>query len=430
MPAERNASSDPSTRNGDMRYAMTAPGSVEHVPALGLERYLLRAVLEQLGRPPMCLILWDGSSVVPRDVEPECSLHVADRGALWALVKNPEYQFPAMYVQGRVGRGDDLERVLEVVHRTRRNVDPKSLRRRLYAALMRPRPGSLASARENIHSHYDLGNEFYKLWLDEKMVYTCAYFPTPEASLEMAQTAKMDLVCRKLRLRSGERVVEAGCGWGALALHMARHYGVKVRAFNISNEQLEWAREQAAEQRLDDVVEFVEGDYREIDGRYDAFVSVGMLEHVGPRHYPELAGVMDRCLPSDGRGLVHTIGTDRPGPLNPWIERHIFPGAYPPSLGEMMPLFGPRGFSILDVENMRLHYARTLGLWRKRFEGVEDAVLKRFGQEFVRAWRFYLVSSEMAFKTGQLQLFQVLFARKGSNRIPWSRSHVYRDGLF
>jgi cyclopropane-fatty-acyl-phospholipid synthase len=295
---------------------------------------------------------------------------------------------------------------------------------------MRPRSGSPDRARDNIHSHYDLGNDFYRLWLDDQMVYTCAYFPTPESSLEVAQKAKMDLICRKLRLRPGERVIEAGCGWGALALHMARHYGVKVRAFNISRSQVDWAREQAAIQRLDNMVEFVDGDYRDIDGRYEVFVSVGMLEHVGPRHYPELAAVIDRCLPSNGRGLIHTIGTDRPGPLNAWIERHVFPGACPPSIDQMMPLFGPTGFSVLDIENLRLHYALTLRHWHKRFERAVEQVSERFGPSFVRAWRFYLVSSEAAFQTGHLQLFQVLFARKGSNTIPWSRADLYRDGIF
>jgi cyclopropane-fatty-acyl-phospholipid synthase len=392
-----------------------------------LEHRLLGVLLDRLGAPPLRCVLWDGSTEVARGVEPECDIQICDRGALWRLISNPEYEFPALYVQGRVIPGDDLGRLLEIVQRARRSLDPNSLGRRLRIALTRPRSGSLASARDNIHRHYDLGNDFYRLWLDEQMVYTCAYFPSPQATLEAAQTAKMDLICRKLRLRPGERVVEAGCGWGALALHMARHYGVQVRAFNISESQLAWARERAAAEGLEHAVEFVDGDYREIDGTYDAFVSVGMLEHVGPRHYPELAAVMDRGLAEDGRGLIHTIGTDRPGPLNAWIERHVFPGAHPPSIGEMMPLFEPTGFSIMDIENIRLHYALTLHHWHQRFEDAADRVRERFGPAFVRAWRFYLLSSESAFRTGHLQLFQVLFSRKGNNAIPWSRADVYRD---
>src|SRR5262249_41376116 len=154
----------------------------------------------------------------------------------------------------------------------------------------------------------DLGNDFYRLWLDREMVYTCAYFPTPDATLEQAQIAKMDLVCRKLHLEAGDRVIEAGCGWGALALFMARHYGVSVRAFNISSDQIAYARIRARDEGLADRVEFIEDDYRNVRGECDAFVSVGMLEHVGLRDFPTLGGVIDRSLTENGRGLLHFIG--------------------------------------------------------------------------------------------------------------------------
>ena len=430
MSIEEQRASNVSPQVGTGFGEMTDPQVSRNGQSLAIERRLLQWVLAQLGNAPLRFVLWDGSEVSPRGVVPEHTLQICDRGALWNLVTHPEYQFPEMYAQGRVGVGEDLEPVLDVVQRARGGLDPNRLHRRLLTTLFRPRSGSLAKARENIQSHYDLGNDFYKLWLDRQMIYTCAYFRMPAVSLEQAQTAKMDLVCRKLRLRPGESVVEAGCGWGALALHMARNFGVKVRAFNISKAQLALARERAAREGLDHAVEFVDGDYREINGSYDAFVSVGMLEHVRPQHYPELGQVMDRCLPANGRGLIHTIGTDRPGPLNTWIERRIFPGARPPSLGEMMPLFGPSGFSILDVENLRQHYALTLGHWLQRFDDARDRVLEMFDPEFLRAWRFYLTASKTAFTTGHLQLFQVLFARSGCNQMPWTRSHLYRDGAF
>src|SRR6185295_4327164 len=213
----------------------------------------------------------------------------------------------------------------------------------------------------NVHGHYDLGNDFYRLWLDREMVYTCAYFPTPEVSLEAAQIHKMDLVCRKLHLRPGDRVVEAGCGWGALALHMAAHYGVTVRAFNLSSEQITYARDRAAREGLAARAEFIEDDYRNVTGTCDAFVSVGMLEHVGFSELSSLGAVIDRSLGAHGRGLLHFIGRNRPMPLNAWIRKRIFPGAYPPALAEVFDnVLGPWNLSVLDVENLRLHYARTL----------------------------------------------------------------------
>ena len=232
----------------------------------------------------------------------------------------------------------------------------------------------------------------------------------------------MDLVCRKLGLRPGERVIEAGCGWGTLALFMAREYGVTVRAFNISAEQIAYARDRARAERLLDRVEFVEGDYREVRGTYDAFVSVGMLEHVGLADYPTLGGVIDRSLTESGRGLLHFIGRNRPGPLNPWIRKRIFPGAYPPILPEVFGnVLEPWNLSVLDVENLRLHYAATLAHWRQRFDAAADEVASMFDDAFVRAWRLYLAGSQAAFATGTMQLFQVVFARGASNAIPWTR---------
>jgi cyclopropane-fatty-acyl-phospholipid synthase len=281
-----------------------------------------------------------------------------------------------------------------------------------------------------VHRHYDLGNDFYALWLDEQLLYTCAYFESPEQSLEEAQVAKMDHVCRKLGLRPGETVVEAGCGWGALALHMARQYGVRVRAYNVSREQIAWARDRSRREGLERLVEFVEDDYRAIRERCDAFVSVGMLEHVGRRSYRELSGVIARSLdPTRGRGLLHFIGRDRPRPLNAWIRRRIFPGAYPPALAEVDELvLGPARLAVVDVENLRAHYALTLRHWRERYErAAADGRVGR-DERFRRTWRLYLAGSEAAFRTGSLQLFQVVFAPSRSSGAPWTRRGLYAEG--
>ncbi len=257
------------------------------------------------------------------------------------------------------------------------------------------------------------------------MQYTCAYFPDPAMSLEEAQLAKLHHVCRKLQLKPGDRVVEAGCGWGGLARFMAREYGVTVKAYNISREQVKYARERAAEEGLSGQVEYIEDDYRNIEGEFDVFVSVGMLEHVGTRDYRVLGDVIDRCLTPTGRALIHTIGRNQPGPMNAWIERRIFPGAYPPTLREMMDIFEPNRFSVLDVENLRLHYARTLEHWLQRYEQHVPEIEANLDAAFVRAWRLYLAGSIAAFTSGELQLFQVVFSRASNNLLPWSRAYLY-----
>ncbi len=405
-----------------------------------LEIWLIRRLLEAIGAEnEVEFVTWDGKTVATEQEEAGGRqivgrVHLRDRGALWRLLWDPTLAFGDLYSAGRVTVYGDLVGVLEaVIGGSGVGGWYTRLRRFLQRAAWLPAP-SLSSSRDNIHHHYDVGNDFYRLWLDtEAMQYTCAYYPERVMTLEAAQRAKMDHVCQKLRLRPGEAVVEAGSGWGGLALHMARHYGVTVRAFNISSEQIDYSRAQARRQGLSDRVEFVHDDYRSIaDQRganhFDVFVSIGMLEHVGPGNYRQLGRVIERCLAPDGRGLIHTIGRDHADRLQPWIERRIFPGAYPPTLGQMMTIFEPAGLSVLDVENLRLHYGATLREWLARFERQEDRVTALFDRRFVRAWRLYLAGSVAAFRVGTLQLFQVLFARSGCNDVPRTRRHLYAGG--
>lgn len=399
--------------------------AVAHSKARLSDRWLVRRLLDGAGHPPITIELWDGTVFAPAGTPSVARLIIHERRALHRLVANTEFEFGELYSAGRIEIDGELPAFLDAIYR---HLATTGARRRVQHVLSRYQRNSVGRARDNIHHHYDLGNEFYRLWLDERMVYTCAYFPTPEASLEQAQIAKLDHVCRKLQLQPGERVVEAGSGWGALALHMAKQYGVHVTSYNISREQIAYARAWARRERLHDRIEFIEDDYRAVRGSYDVFVSVGMLEHVGVDSYGALGKAIDAVLNEHGRGLIHTIGRDRPSPLDSWITRRIFPGAYPPSLGEMtLNLFEPLGFSILDVENIRLHYAKTLEHWLARFNANAAQVEAMFDATFTRAWRLYLAGSQAAFTSGQMQLFQVLFTRHGNNRIPWTRAAVYRE---
>ena len=388
--------------------------------------YVLRRILEACGRPPVQLVLGRGPAISPQHSDPVGSICIRDRATLAELLMDPEVAFGDAYADRRIELQGDLVSVLEAVYRAWPENPPGGWLARLFSGWLSlvQRP-TLRRARQNIHYHYDLGNDFYKLWLDRELVYTYTYFPTPRATLEQAQIAKMDHVCRKLCLRPGEKVVEAGCGWGSLALHMARYYGVTVQAFNIAHEQIRYARERAAREGLDHRVEFIEDDYRNIRTRADVFASIGMLEHVGLENYDIFAEVIRRVAGDAGRGLLHFIGRNTPRPLSAWIRKRIFPGAYPPTLREASRLFEPCDYSVLDVENLRLHYARTLEHWLQRFENSYGRAARMFDDTFLRAWRLYLAGSAVAFRTGSLQLFQVLFAGRACDRIPWTRDHVY-----
>lgn len=396
--------------------------------AMAPERWLARKLLELAGTSTLRLVLWNGEEVALGDAPPAVlRLVLRDRGALYKLLTDPALHFGDLYSVGRLEVEGDLVHFLELAYRVIADSPQPGLLKRLQSLVQHsPRPNTLRRARQHIHHHYDLGNAFYSLWLDHEMQYTCAYFREPSMTLEQAQLAKLDHVCRKLRLKPGEHVVEAGCGWGGLARYMARHYGARVRAYNISHEQVMYARERAAAEGLADRVEYIEDDYRNIRGEYDAFVSIGMLEHVGIDNYRTLGDVIHRALKPHGRGLIHSIGRNQPGLMNAWIEKRIFPGAHPPSLKEMMDIFEPNEFSVLDVENLRLHYAKTLHHWLARFEGNAGKIEQMYDSAFVRAWRLYLAGSIAAFTTSSLQLFQVAFARPQLNDLPWSRSHLYQ----
>jgi cyclopropane-fatty-acyl-phospholipid synthase len=388
-----------------------------------LDGELLRYLLRSLGNPPLRITLWNGVSVATENREIVATAKIANRVTMWKLFLDPEYQFGECYSDGTLEIEGDMLAFFVALFPVLGAAEHRGSR--LLEMFRRRGSQSHTEARDNIHHHYDVGNDFYKLWLDSQLAYTCAYFPTPDISLEEAQIAKMDHVCRKLCLRPGEKVVEAGCGWGALALHMARNYGVSVKAYNISREQLAYARERARNEGLQHQVEFIEADYRDITGRFDAFVSVGMLEHVGRENYGALSHVIDRVLAPSGRGLIHSIGLNRSAPLNPWIEKRIFPGAEPPSLREMMEIFETCAFSVLDVENLRQHYALTLKHWLKRFEDARDQIKAMYDRRFTRMWQVYLCGSEAAFQCGSLQLFQVVFAREQNNDLPLTRAQLY-----
>jgi len=396
---------------------------------LRAEKLLLQRMLRRLGNPAIRVVLWDGQQIATGDAPPVALVRILDRRTLLGVIVNPEIGFGDAYADGKIEvEGDLLEFLQAVARAIWRTITSKgSLRTRFAQWFSRLHSNTIGHSRRNVHHHYDIREDFYRMWLDEQLVYTCAYFPDPTMTIDQAQRAKMDYVCRKLRLRPGETVVEAGFGWGALALHMARHYGVRVQAYNLSHAQTLFARGRAGAEGLASQVEFIEDDYRNISGRFDVFVSVGMLEHVGRRHYRRLGEVINRCLKPEGRGLIHSIGRDQPVSLDAWISRRIFPGAYPPTLKEMMDIFQRWRFSVLDVENLRLHYAKTLEHWLARYQASEDRVAEMFDQRFVRMWRLYLTGSIAGFAAGTLQLFQVLFARAGVNDIPWTRAGLYEN---
>ncbi|MEJ0012499.1 MAG: cyclopropane-fatty-acyl-phospholipid synthase family protein [Bauldia sp.] len=279
-------------------------------------------------------------------------------------------------------------------------------------------------SRANVHSHYDLDGRLYSLFLDEDMQYSCAYFEDGVESLDEAQLAKKRHLAAKLDIKPGQRILDIGSGWGGLGLYLAQHFDVEVTGVTLSDEQFAVSNRRAEERGLAKKARFLLQDYRTLEGPFDRIVSVGMFEHVGVGHYREFFNQVKRLLTADGTMLLHSIGrVGSPGYTSEWIQKYIFPGGYIPSVSEVMPAIEKSGLFTTDVEILRLHYAKTLRAWRDRFMAHRDQVLTFFDERFVRLWEFYLVSSEVAFRVGNLDNFQIQLSKKLES-LPLTRRYM------
>jgi cyclopropane-fatty-acyl-phospholipid synthase len=277
----------------------------------------------------------------------------------------------------------------------------------------------------NVAHHYDLSDVLYRQFLDKDRQYSCAYFRDAAMSLEEAQLAKKEHIAAKLLLKPGQRVLDIGCGWGGMALHLARTENVHVTGITLSEEQLAVARQRAADAGLSDRVSFELCDYRDAVGQFDRIVSVGMFEHVGVPHYRRFFAKVHDLLAPDGVALLHSIGRrDGPGTTNQWIRKYIFPGGYAPALSEVIPAIEKSALWITDVEILRLHYAETLKLWRRRFQERIALVRQIYDERFCRMWDFYLAASEAGFRYNHQMVFQIQLSR-GIGSVPLTREYMF-----
>jgi cyclopropane-fatty-acyl-phospholipid synthase len=358
------------------------------------------------------------------------AIRFTTRAAEWALLRNPELTFGESYMNGTVVvEQGTIADVLKIVMRQQQDEPPKWTRVQGLVRFLRRRWlqfNPRRRSRENVAHHYDLDGRLYSIFLDADRQYSCAYFETPDQSLDDAQLAKKRHLAAKLLLQPNQRVLDIGCGWGGLALYLAELTGVSVTGVTLSQEQFGVATSRAAEKNLSDKAQFRLQDYRDIGEKFDRIVSVGMFEHVGVGHYNTFFQKSAEMLKDDGVMVLHSIGrSEGPSVTNPWIAKYIFPGGYIPAVSEVMEAIQRSGLLICDLEILRLHYAETLKAWRERFMAHRDEVERIYDQRFVRMWEFYLACSEMAFREQNLMVMQYQLTKR-QGVVPMTRDYIGR----
>jgi len=364
---------------------------------------------------------------------PAVTVRLHDPGLHTKLALNPELHAAEAYMDGTLTfeGGSGVHDLLLLFSNNRRrlaSVPSQQVLRRFWMGVRRQQQAnSVKVAASNARSHYDVPVEVYRLFLDEGLNYSCAFFHNPETdTLEAAQLAKLRRATAKLCLQPGMTVAEIGSGWGSFAVHIAKTTGARVTAINVSPEQIKVSRALAAQEGVDGLVEFREMDYRNLEGRFDRVVSVGMMEHVGIGYLGAYFQKIRALLAEDGFAYVHSIGRmSPPGTTGPFIRKHIFPGAYVPSLSETFAATERTGLWVSDVEVLRLHYYHTLRHWRTRFAARRDEALALTDARFVRMWEFYLSAVEMDFLHGSHMVFQLLLSPK-RDAVPIVRDYMVR----
>jgi cyclopropane-fatty-acyl-phospholipid synthase len=362
--------------------------------------------------------------------EPRVTIRIVDRTTDWSLAFNPWLKVGEAYMDGKlVIEEGSLYDLIDIGMANTSGLQNPRWQRAIAAfhtlARWWHQHNPIGLARQHVAHHYDLSRRLFELFLDESMQYSCAYFVKPSISLAEAQVAKMRHIAAKLVLEPGMRVFDIGCGWGGLGIFLAQHCDVEVVGVTLSKEQHELATQRAKDAGVDKQVTFKLQDYRLEADSFDRIVSVGMLEHVGVKHYREFFSAVERLLKPTGVALVHAIGRrDGPGFTNPWLRKYIFPGGYSPALSEVVPHVEKTGMWITDIEVLRLHYAETLRAWRDNFNRHRAEIARIYDERFCRMWEFYLIGSELSFRYDFNMVWQMQMARD-IEAVPVTRDYTF-----
>ena len=363
---------------------------------------------------------------------PKATVHFQDAKAVRSVYLDPALKFAEMYMDGRMTIDDnELDRFIEIVkiNGSKKFATAPAVALSLWRIVERFWRRRIASekAQRNVAHHYDLDDRLFKLFLDDDLQYSCAYFETPDVSLEEAQNAKKRHITAKMMLEEGQRVLDIGCGWGGTGLFLAQNFNVDVTGITLSIEQQRVAEQRAKELNLSESVRFNLIDYRAVEGTFDRLVSIGMFEHVGPQNFVSYFKTAKKLMKDDGVFVLHSIGRAKPNAFDPpFVEKYIFPNGHIPCLSETLRAIEKSGLLVKDIEILTYHYADTLKHWRERFHANRDKVLELYDERFFRMWDLYLATSEVSFRHGKLYNFQIQIVKKQSTARP-TRNYIHEN---
>ena len=392
-----------------------------------INKNIVKSIAEHLSDKPFDLEYWDGEIIKYGEGEPEFKLIIKNFPSKKELLSDPSVALGEAYMKGDIDIEGDLQKFFESIIRNKDSFMNKNTVFRLASKIKAP---SLMKSKKDIAHHYDIGNDFYSLWLDKTMSYSCGYFKNPTDTLYDAQMNKIHHILKKLNLKEGQHLLDIGCGWGYLIIEAAKLYKVKALGITLSEEQFKKAKERIKQEGLEDLVDVQLMDYRNLEKsnlEFDRIVSVGMAEHVGHANLPLFFKNVDSVLKESGLFLLHNITNLVETGGNKWITTYIFPGGYLPTLREELNIAADINFRTLDVESLRLHYMKTLEEWCKNFMNHLDEERHMFDDEFLRMWHLYLATCAAAFHYWDIDIHQILFSKGINNSLPMTRKYLYED---
>ncbi|MFC0233446.1 class I SAM-dependent methyltransferase [Vagococcus entomophilus] len=386
-----------------------------------LEKTFYKNMLRHSFDIPVRVRYWDGKEEVYGEGEPQNTIIFHEAIPTKDIMKNASIALGEAYMDKKIEVDGSIEALIISAYRSAESF----MRNSSFMKWLPKTSHSEKKSKEDIHSHYDIGNDFYKMWLDKTMTYSCAYFKTNHDTLEQAQENKVHHILNKLNMKPGETLLDIGCGWGTLIYTAAKEYGVRATGITLSEEQFHHVKKLIADEHLEDRLSVQLIDYRELKNvTFDHISSVGMFEHVGSENLGEYFNVIENLLTKEGTALIHGISRQQGGATNGWINKYIFPGGYVPGVAELVSRITENKLQLIDLESLRLHYQRTLEIWDRNFKDKIEPITAQYGERFVRMWDLYLQACAASFAASNIDVVQYLLVKPEHNTLPLTRAYM------